>query len=77
MTAPTEAYIAVVARECHREMIKRFGPMSTAIICGRHNNYLIVVARGDVADHLEQSLNQQITKEEEDEQPPRNQPPAT
>lgn len=64
MTAPLDAYISVVARDCYREMARRFPGEPNAIICGRHDGYLIIVAKGHIARELEKTLNAKIDPKE-------------
>ncbi len=67
MTAPIEAYVSLLARDCCRKLLQEFGPQEwtthgseSGIVCARHGSYLVIVATGPIARELEDRLNEKL-----------------
>ena len=58
MTAPTEADVSRIARDCYREIKEDCAESYNTIVCRRHGDYLVMVARGPIVFELERKMNE-------------------
>ena len=65
MTAPTEAYIAALAQDAYRVIRDRSCDAENAMVCARHGPYLVIVAKGPIAQTLEQGFLKTMEKAKE------------
>ncbi len=67
MTAPIEAYVSILARDCVLKLKEEIKRGESGIVCARRGSYLVVVATGPIARELEDRLNEKL-------EPPRIRP---